>query len=427
MAEDRVIVDPREQAIRAGSYSRMADFQGELLRLARRCRGAAAEGLNPDPSGTVGPATSRVIRSIVGCPELANLPGASPAREGVITNALWRLVAPGIAEPRLQDRVDALVLSFEATDFTDKPEWNFCQDSSIGDRERARNGHSPIRCFNVSDPCSMLTWGPRGATAGQGREIQWVLWKILKSYPGMLERAFGAEFANVRRFVRLRGPPLQCAGDSPLEHFVCAVWRDPARRHAWEEGLVILGQDSFVRHIFQRLYASEEFDGYKLRAYYRLWGELGLQPSEIDYAFFYDRATHIGAPPEGLQSRELKMCADAESTALTAHAAARRCLSKRHRHPAQSPDREGRDIAFYVDGYAWDALGDDERKAWTNHIPLAAGRHFGLSDERLVPIEQVTGGLSEAADAPPQDSSQLTQAEKSCPLEIRAPVRSQPP
>jgi hypothetical protein len=99
------------------------------------------------------------------------VPANSPARQGAITEAVWSLVMPGVAVPTLDQRVSALVLTFEATDFGVPPEWNFCQDGPH-DNPMAPN----FVCKNKSDPCSMLTWGPRGATVGGGREIQWVLW-----------------------------------------------------------------------------------------------------------------------------------------------------------------------------------------------------------------------------------------------------------
>src|SRR5262249_14746399 len=150
-------------------------------------------------------------------------------------------------------------------------------------------------CVNSSDPCSFLTWGPRGATAGQGREIQWILWLAWKQVPAEVERAFGPEFASVQRFFQLKTNPYnRCEHGAPLERFMCAVWLDPARRQTWNKALAELGRAPGVRDAYNRIYAHQEFDGAKLEEFADLWKGLGLPVSEIDYAFFMDRITHQG-------------------------------------------------------------------------------------------------------------------------------------
>jgi hypothetical protein len=77
-----------------------------------------------------------------------------------------------------------------------------------GDAELPRQSDrwaSDFVCYNVGDPCAFLTWGPRGATAGLGKEIQLILWMIWKENPALIERAFGAEAGNLQRFFRLKG------------------------------------------------------------------------------------------------------------------------------------------------------------------------------------------------------------------------------
>jgi len=59
----------------------------------------------------------------------------SLAREGALTEAVWQAVMGTDPVPSLQDRANALVFSFEATDFGDTPEWNFCEDSKRGKSE----------------------------------------------------------------------------------------------------------------------------------------------------------------------------------------------------------------------------------------------------------------------------------------------------
>src|SRR6202008_1376693 len=116
----------------------------------------------------------------------------------------------------------------------------------------------------------MLTWGPRGATAGSGRRIQGILWMAWRQDRALVEKAFGREFANVRRFFRLQSGPSDriCMEVTPLRRFMCAVWMDAARRDIWERALGDLGRSPMVRKNYDRLYALREFDGDKLRAFF---------------------------------------------------------------------------------------------------------------------------------------------------------------
>ena len=127
----------------------------------------------PDPPGFWGSATQAGIRTVLSCPGFESVPSSSLAHEGALTSTVWCVLMNGAEEPSLDARIETIIHSFEATDFGDPPEWNFCQDSSISERAQAQLKRAPIRCYNATDPCSMLTWGPRGATAGQGREINY--------------------------------------------------------------------------------------------------------------------------------------------------------------------------------------------------------------------------------------------------------------
>jgi hypothetical protein len=423
--QDPLLLSATTVPIRIGFDSPFADLKARLTAKLADCgRTMPIRSVEADPPGLWGAATAASIRAVLACPGFESIPAASAAHQGALTSALWRWLMDGTDEPSLEARIETFVLSFEATDFADRPEWNFCQDSSADDLVEARSGHAPIRCYNASDPCSMLTWGPRGATAGQGREIQFILWQLARSAPALLRSAFGGETANVLRFVRLAGPPAnRCDGTSPLEHFMCAVWISPQRRHAWEDGLLAIGRAAEGRRAYRELYAADEFDGYKLKAYIGLWRDADLEPSEIDLAFFYDRATHIGGPADGITGHRLRACMREHKNALTANAAARRCMAKLQPHPTQPIDRLGRDVAFYIDGFPHEALSAAERETWQHHIPLTAALNFGLSDARPAPRETANPSIT-LADPPPQDLSELTPLERACPAEIRAPVRS---
>lgn len=422
-AADTVLIQPDRIALRVGTHSVVATFVERLEQHAPSC--SASNALPRDPPGIFGAATMQRIAAAVTCLDGAT---ASPRTYPALTAELWQKLAPDLPLPTLKDRVDALTLSFEATDFADPPIWNFCQDTKSS-TDRAAAVIAGATCFNHTDPCSMLTWGPRGATAGQGAELQWVLWNIHRSAPGMIAQAFGNEAAAVRRFVRLVPPnPVACDGTSPLEHFMCAAWIDPERRKAWEQGLVKLSRSAIVQRIYSDIYSAHEFDGYKLESYMSLWRRLSIPPSEIDYAFFIDRATHVGAPPEpALQTEQaIQACMADTKDAKTRHAAARRCLALHHPHATQPIDRLGRDVSYYRMQFADGALTANELTTWDRHIPIDAGAAFGLSDDRPAPANLVQAPLP--ADArPPRDLTELEHDELSCPLRIRAPERRLPP
>ncbi len=295
-AIDDVILDASKYPIRVGIYSKLTEFRNKLsLRLA----GCKTHPMSvQDPSGTFGPATASEISALAVCEKTLAHQGALTA-SGALTLGVWQAIMGNSSPPDVEERADALTLTFEATDFADPPEWNFCQDNTGPSEGRAERAIANSQCFNATDPCSLLTWGPRGATAGQGREIQWILRRTAQMDPAAINRAFGAEAPNVRRFVQLSGPPAEsCDGKSALEYFMCAAWIDPSRRQAWTRGLQLLGAEPAVRASYRALYRSYPFDGEKLDRYGRLWASLALVPSEIDFAFFYDRATHIGGPPD---------------------------------------------------------------------------------------------------------------------------------
>lgn len=419
----RLILFAGNQRIQIGPYSAFARFQTKLLTALKDCkRDAAARQLSREAEGMWSATTSLSIRQASSCKSLK-----SASKNGALTSALWHDVMGNEDSPSLQEKSAAISLTFEATGFNQKPEWNFCQDSADPLKVARAGGATAQACYNKSDPCSLLTWGPRGATAGQGREIQWVLANVMRRDPALVASAFGFESQSVQRFVSLEGPPAEnCDGSTPLEHFMCDVWISDDRRLAWEMALQNLGKMQTVRSIYDAVYARQEFDGYKLEAYYDLWEKLGVEPSEIDFAFFYDRSTHIGAPPDDLKITDLKQCLDAEPSQVTRNAAARRCLSRIHPHPTQPKDRYARDTAYYIDSYTAPRLTAVELTTWQKHIPLAAGANFGLSDSVRVTREKVTSAEKLDIEPPVFGKDQLTADENACPVSILRPLRERP-
>lgn len=429
-------------AILAPEGGALRAFLPQLVQAAQSCAGRAPVDFDPS---RVNKATAEAVTAARPClplpPEPRRLgprrlgprrlvpPGAGDEKapdpafgDQAITLDLWRALAPETPPPDMLDRARAMTLSFEATPFARPPIWNLCQDvpGDASARALAVAGGEP--CRNKSDPCALLTWGPRGATAGYGREAQWILWRLEREAPTSLDRAFGALAPQVRRLARLAPPPIRgCDGSSDLEAALCRVWIEPELRARWDAGFRRLGRDPQAWRAFDGVYALEEFDGYKLRAYRALWRALDLEPSEIDFAFFFDRATHIGAPPAGAEA-DLRACLAAETSPnlgeaampATRNAAARRCLSRAHRHRDAPVDRLGRDMAYYRGAYAPEALTEQERRTWERHIPLDAAFNFGLSDHRPAPASLFASRSAMSGERPPFAGAAPTVAEIAC-------------
>lgn len=430
---DPVLVSPLRYDILGGRYSVFAKFQENLQRVLDGCGKAQPAVVPPGkgPSGRLGATTRQGIQRALGCEALLAVPEDSPARDGLITESVWRGIMGSEPFPTAEDRANALVLSFEATDFGDEPEWNLCQDGQRGRRGQARPKGGDLVCYNESDPCSFVTWGPRGATAGAGREIQYILWMAWKQDPALLQKAFGTEYAHLHRFFHLKGGGKKtCDGEIPLKQFVCAVWTDPARRKIWDSALAELGHSLLVRGAYSRLYALNEFDGAKMRDYFKLWRELGLNPSEIDYAFFLDRATHLGGPPDdhGHAVQSLGACLHEERTkAVSVNGAARRCLARQQPHETQPEYRLARDVAYYLDAYPEGTLTEKEIRAWGGYVPLSAVYNFRLSDATPFQLGTAATMKSLGADVPRPDSEELTPAElRGCPASVLTPIHRKP-
>lgn len=423
-ASDAVILDARRYAIFAGRYSPFATFQTRLRERLEACGRSDIEIVPRDSlaTGRLGPETVEGIKALVTCGGATAGASGSLASEGVLTETVWRDVMGDAPIPDATTRAHALVLSFEGTDFGDVPEWNLCQD---GMRQGPRGR---ISCFNSSDPCSYLTWGPRGATAGQGREIQYILAAIDQRNPALLKSAFGSEYVTLKRFFRAKsGAANSCAGPIPLKILVCSVWNTPERRSIWEKALQTLGGDRSVREIYDQLYSAQEFDGLKLKAFHQLWAALQLPPSEVDYAFFLDRITHIGGPPGPAPDVASKMraCMAGERDAISQHGAARRCLARLQQHATQPDYRTGRDVAYYLDAYREGGIPEEEIKLWAAYMPLSAAHNFGLRDDRTVRLVDAPSVRDLGMSLPPEADGQVLPSEIArCPASVLTPARA---
>jgi hypothetical protein len=191
-----------------------------------------------------------------------------------------------------------------------------------------------------------------------------------------------------------------------------------------------LGRDPSVREAYARLYAMREFDGDKLRGFFELWQRLGLTPSEVDYAFFLDRITHLGGPLDqgGATAVErLRACMRQEGTAISANGAGRRCLARNQPHETQPAYRLGRDVAYYLEAYPQGALSQAEIEAWASYVPLSAIHTFGLSDATPVFTEDAVALDSLGSDLPLPDSADLAGIDLgTCPKTVISPLPRKP-
>ena len=427
---DPIILYSPDQRVMAGRYSIFAEFQRNLRDILSSCaqtdlaHGAALL----EPTGQIDGATRKAIQDALACGKLESVPDRSPAHQGAITRAVWRAVMGENRDPTLRDRVMAIVLTFEATDFGEPPEWNFCQDNEVKSGQSLNPRAPDFVCLNKSDPCSFLTWGPRGATAGDGRELPLILSMIAREHDDLLRRSFGSEYRALKRFMGLKSSnDEECRDDSPMELFLCAVWMDPARRERWNNALMLLGREPAARAAYDRLYTLGEFDGGTLAGYVDLWRTLGLTVNEVDYAFFVDRATHFGGPWSNGSSiiGELRACMAGEHLAHTRNGMARRCLGRLQPHKEQAADRLGRDVAFYLDAYPDGALSETEMQAWSHFVPISAVTSFGLQETVAADLPPAPSLGSLGARLKPRlGLDALTRAErKACPQSVLSPVR----
>ena len=396
-----------------GHFGPVAAFQRALRE--RLAAAGTPTGQLPGVDGKYGPGTQTAIERLLALPGFADLAPVPGQRVG-ITAALWARLLPGTPPPAVEQRIDTLILTYEATPFDSPAEWNFCQSMPTAQR---RTG-TPCRS---NDPKSYITWGPRGATAGGGREVQAVLIAADNASPALINGAFGSEAASVRRFLRLgerRTDPVNL----DTERFLCAVWLDPARASRWAQGFATFGAQPEARRIYGNLYASAGFDGGKVAAFRRLYTALGRQPTEIDLAFFLDRATHTGGvfaaglrtnSPEAIARVAARLRSAVGDVAAAPAWRIRRALSVALATQNQAADRNGRDVVFFVDSAGVDGLAAAERTNWQRRGPRFA-EDLGLSDRRPAPAA-APGSGSFPTRAQPFETLSSQEAAR-CPLRI---------
>jgi hypothetical protein len=412
--------------LRDGKFGPFAALQQRIKDLLMPVDPALSNALVPD--GQFGARSGKALRRLMDLPDYAQFRPADgqPIR---ITTGLWQKLFPGSPIPSREQRTMTLILTYEATEFDKPAAWNFCQNPLPGP-DKKKEARRPI-CRTNDD--SILTWGPRGATMTGGSEIQTVLLAIQKSAPGLLLSTFGTELPSVQRALALsKVPPAEPKKGkvrtlnqvSDLELFMCSIWLDPVRAANLSLAFAHLGSAQEARSVYDGVYASAEFDGGKVRAFYGLYKALGLTPSEIDHAFFLDRATHTSGVTSGVQGIDsntagaIKERADQMAIILGsppyANWKVRRAISSLIVPGRQRDDRNGRDVAFFVDAAGQDGLTATERTNWLHRSGLAASM-VGLSDERPMPLPYTPDSTSWTTRLVPPQSLTASERASHCP------------
>jgi hypothetical protein len=398
-----------EGAIADGQFGPVAQFQQALARALVACS-KPAPALTPD--GTFGGGTAKAIQAFMACPQATALAADDPARRGALSEGLWRLLMPAAALPDVDARVQSLVLTYEATDYV-RAEWNFCQNKPAYDPKTAGSA-----CYS-NDPRSYLTWGPRGATAGHGREVQAILWLVKQRDPTALATAFGDEADVVDRLVALA--PAQ------TEKLLCSVWIDPQRRAAWKASFGKIGAMPAARSAYDAYYRTAPSDGSKIQTFFRLYAQAGLTPTEVDYGFFVDRATHSTPPATAAVPDLARQLSAAIAGHDQPHARARLWLARTliPANKALAADRKGRDMAFILDALGSDpVITAEERSQWAARGKVKAS-DAGLSDDRTVP--GFVPAAIDLAAMPKPLTTELSPAEQAaCPAAVLKPLPPPP-
>ena len=400
-AADPIISRYTGTILKGGKFGYLAEVQNKLNQLPAACRPTQPLVAN----GQFGPGMRDAIVKGASCPAVQKLlPKDSEARRGAVTEALWAVLFPGRAKPSIHERAMVLVLTQEATDY-DRVEWNFCQNRPAYNPAQGQ----PI-CYS-NDPHSFLTWGPRGATAGNGAEIQQIV-QTIDSDPNtkaILDRSFGSTAPLVRRLVHLNA--------SDTERFLCTMWLDSHLRQEWKDAFASFGAYQQVVNVYDTVYASSSYDGGKIARFYRLYRQAGIVPTEVDYALMVDRATQTSAP----DAKTIMAATEAMKSlgARATPAELRRWLALNFRPLNQRTDRLGRDVVFYVDALE-ENLTPQERAAWRSRNPIRSS-DAGLSDSvNKAAFQAPKLGYS----PPPRGTEQLTDAERgACPAAILDPRR----
>lgn len=251
--------------LRDSKWGKIPELQKELSEALVRC---GRNGIKVD--GLYGRGTQRALSLLITCPEFETFahPPGHPLH-GTVHKALWEKLLPNSRLPSVHERVFALTLTHEGTDY-DRVEWN----------------------YETPDDKSALTWGPYGATVGWGNEVRAILKKVNAEDPGLLRALFPETHEIVRKLME-RDP-----GDG--YQIMKTVFADAPRKKRFEEDLRALGATEEGRKGYDwYAFGSGQWLKPNLRQLYRLIPRATAAATEVDYAFFWtwacmpQSATHV--------------------------------------------------------------------------------------------------------------------------------------
>lgn len=338
-------------------------------RLDDRLKTCGLSGIKVDQ--WLGSGTVDGIRRLGRCPSY----GSAGAANGRITPDLWHQV---MAEPfpSVAERAQTLTYNFEGTDYTAFL-WNVGQPA---------------------DPHAFGTWGPFGATLAQGGEIQRILRMVSQAPAGLklIEAAYEQARAGTVHSVRYNWRAAYCAGRADMRAAsgqnlllglsvpltrddraqLSSAFCDDAEYWVWPDAFLILGQKPEIRSAYDAYYHDQ--NRRIVRALAELYVQLGFPITEIDWAFFLDRATQFST--DIAKARSALKALPASSTPAMRRLAVSR--ASRPSSEAQKRLRVGRDMAF-IAASSPGLLDAFESSAW-RYVGMLSAEQLGLSDGSVV-------------------------------------------
>jgi hypothetical protein len=290
-----------------------------------------------------------------------------------ITSDVWAQLNIGMPAPTALDRAMAVVSTHEGTDY-DTVEWNICVSWT-------------------GDTSSILTWGPYGFTLGWGGEL---LNALRKMDQATVAAAFTQEGAiGLDRLLALQtrdalgissGP--NYPGASALMYDIC---RSEGQMDAWRRAFARLGADANVREIYEEhAWGQESWFRYIVNRLEQSYRSIGLQPTEVDFAFLLDRSIHMGWSNARFEAVDAALARIPEGE--RSNARARFAIADSVRASGHPMDRLARDTVFLIDDLptVQPAMAGSRtwpRSWWANWQQRSglSASDFGLSDTRRAP------------------------------------------
>lgn len=309
------------QSIKDSRFGPIMKFQQGLISAAKECNIDSTK--IPPPDHILGPKVTQLIQLVSVCTNYPSLAGTAAATKGAVTELLWKLVSPDVPIPTVVQRAYILAGGNEATDYTDI-EFN----------------------LGTTDP-GILTWGPQGATSGQAFQVQRILQKIDANNPNLINAAFDTEAPAIRRFASTKT-------EATATLIVQDVMNKISRKASWVKGFSKLGESVTARAIYDSIMNAKGTAGMPeaIADFYRSYWSQCWQPTEVDYAFFLDRAIQMDIRQTKTDAA-IAAVVNAETRLKKSFSPAlrRRAISANFQgmNSSMVGDRLARDVVFYID------------------------------------------------------------------------------